>query len=242
VIQLEICANSVTSALAAQAGGAARVELCANLKQGGITPSYGEVMQARKLLHIPLHVLIRPREGDFNYNDVEFETMKADIELCKQVGCNGVVLGILTTEGQIDIDRTAALVKLAQPMEVTFHRAFDQTADLPKALEDIIKTGCKTILTSGGKPTASDGLSILQKLLKQADNRIEIMPGCGINEHNIKDLAKLDGIKTLHTSAKTNIKSDVQLFSKEVVFQSPDFQLTATDQCLVKQLVYLANS
>jgi copper homeostasis protein len=156
---LEVCANSATSAIAAQDGGAARVELCENLAEGGTTPSYGQMILARKHLHIKLYVLIRPRRGDFLYTDLEFEVMQADIRTCIEAGCDGVVIGMLKADGSVDKERCTELVRLARQwgLGVTFHRAFDMCADQFQALEDIIEIGCERILTSGGKSTAMEG-------------------------------------------------------------------------------------
>ena len=199
---LEICANSVHSALAAQEAGAQRIELCENLGEGGTTPSFGTISVARKLLAIDIYVLIRPRAGDFLYSDEEFEVMKADIEACKKLNCNGVVIGLLTQDGQIDIERTRELVLLAQPMSVTFHRAFDRCKDPFKALEEIIEVGCERVLTSGLKGAAYDASSLLKKLVIQAQNRISIMPGAGINSGNIKAIKVATGAHEFHSSAK----------------------------------------
>src|SRR3569833_4762744 len=148
IVSLEVCANSVTSALAAQDGGAVRVELCENLLEGGTTPSYGQILMARKLLHIKLYVLIRPRSGDFLYSDIEFEVMKANVQYCIEAGCDGVVLGMLNTDGSIDKKRCAELINLAKSagLGVTFHRANDVCADQFKALEEIIELGCERML------------------------------------------------------------------------------------------------
>src|ERR1700754_1151564 len=163
MISLEVCANSLTSALAAQDGGAVRVELCENLNEGGTTPSHGQILMARKLLNIKLYPLIRPREGDFLYNDLEFEIMKADIKHCIDAGCDGVVIGILNTDGSIDKQRCTELLHIAKKrgLGVTFHRAFDMCADLNQGLEDIIEMGFDLILTSGGKSTAIEGANII---------------------------------------------------------------------------------
>ena len=166
--KFEICANSVESCLAAQEGGADRVELCAGIPEGGTTPSYGEIKLARKLLtKTKLHVIIRPRGGDFLYTPLELERMEEDIRICRELGVDGVVFGCLTEEGEIDREANRRLVELARPMSVTFHRAFDRTADPMKALEDIISLGCNRILTSGQQPKAIDGISLLAQLEKK---------------------------------------------------------------------------
>lgn len=204
---LEICANSIHSALAAQNAGAHRVELCENLNEGGTTPSYGTILNTRKQLSIDLYVLIRPRGGDFLYTEEEFEIMKTDIEICKTLKCDGVVLGILTKDGEVDVNRTQELVKLAFPMGVTFHRAFDRCKDPFKALESIIETGCERILTSGLKSSAIEATELLKQLVEKAGNRISIMPGAGINSSNILELKNITKAKEYHTSAKTERSS-----------------------------------
>lgn len=207
--QLEICANSVLSALTAQEGGANRVELCQNLDVGGTTPSLGQVWLARTGLSIGLHVLVRPRAGDFLYSDLEFQEMKGDILFCKETKCDGVVIGMLLADGQVDTGRMAELIELARPMQVTFHRAFDCSRDPFEALETIIGLGCDRLLTSGMKATATDGVETIAELVTQAKGRIDIMPGSGINEHNIKQIAESTGVTSFHTSAKIQLKSEM---------------------------------
>lgn len=214
--QLEICANSVTSALAAQEGGANRVEFCQNLEMGGTTPSLGQVWLTRAALKIGVHVLIRPRAGDFLYSDIEFEEMKADILFCKEAKCDGVVIGLLVADGQVDVKRTAELVALAQPMQVTFHRAFDVCNEPFEALENIIACGCGRLLTSGMKNTAIEGAGLIKELIKQANGRITIMPGAGINENNIAQLAQATGAMSFHTSAKVTQQSEMVYSTNEV--------------------------
>src|SRR5690606_12457587 len=161
--QLEICANSVTSAVAAQEGGAHRVEFCQNLEMGGTTPSPGQIRIARQQLTIGMHVLIRPRAGDFLYTDTEIEEMKADILFCKEENCDGVVIGLLNADGRINWERTEELVSLAHPLHVTFHRAFDVCSEPFDALETIIACGCKRLLTSGMKDTALEGAGLIKE-------------------------------------------------------------------------------
>jgi copper homeostasis protein len=212
MILLEVCANSITSALAAQRGGALRVELCENLQEGGTTPSFGQILMARKLLHIKLYVLIRPRGGDFLYTDTEFETMAADIRYCIDAGCDGIVTGILKADGSIDKERNLELVRTAKQwgLGVTFHRAFDMCANQKQAMEDIIELGFERILTSGGKSTAMEGASTIANLVKKAAGRISIMPGSGINEHNAADLVHYTGVTEIHASAKIAVESKMQ--------------------------------
>jgi len=205
--QLEICANSVTSAIAAQDGGAHRVEFCQNLEMGGTTPSPGQIRIARRHLTIGMHVLIRPRAGDFLYTDTEIEEMKADILFCKEENCNGVVIGLLDADGHVNRERTQELVALARPMQVTFHRAFDVCSEPFDALETIIACGCKRLLTSGMKDTALEGGGLIKELIERADGRIEIMPGSGIHETNLADIAHVTGASAFHTSAKVVLNS-----------------------------------
>jgi copper homeostasis protein len=202
---LEICANSVQSALAAEAGGAHRIELCQNLEQGGITPSYGLIRQVRALLRIPVFVLIRPRPGDFVYDANELAIMRADVQACRELGCDGVVLGALTPAGRIDVPSCRELVALAQPLPVTFHRAFDDCSDLAQALEDVIATGCQRLLTSGGQPTAEAGQAQLAALVQQAAGRLRLMPGAGISPANLAALAARTGAWDFHASARRQL-------------------------------------
>lgn len=213
---LEICANSLTSALMAQDGGADRVELCQNLEAGGTTPSLGQIWLTREALTIGLHVLIRPRAGDFLYSPLEFREMQGDILFCKEAKCDGVVIGLLLKDGRVDTARMAELIELARPMHVTFHRAFDRCRDPFEALEAIIDLGCNRLLTSGMKNTAPEGAATIAQLVGQAAGRIEVMPGSGINEHNIKEIAAATGATSFHTSAKTQWPSDMEYANDDV--------------------------
>lgn len=219
--KFEICANSVESCLAAQEGGADRVELCAGIPEGGTTPSYGEIKQARKLLtKTKLHVIIRPRGGDFLYTPLELERMEEDIRICRELGVDGVVFGCLTEEGEIDREANRRLVELARPMSVTFHRAFDRTADPMKALEDIISLGCNRILTSGQQPKAIDGISLLAQLEKKLKEYplppIQLLAGSGVNEENIRQIFDATGIHEYHFSARVNVVSKMKHYNHEV--------------------------
>lgn len=219
--KFEICANSVESCLAAQEGGADRVELCAGIPEGGTTPSYGEIKLARKLLtKTKLHVIIRPRGGDFLYTPLELERMEEDIRICRELGVDGVVFGCLTEEGEIDREVNRRLVELARPMSVTFHRAFDHTADPMKALEDIISLGCNRILTSGQQPKAIDGISLLAQLEKKLKEYplppIQLLAGSGVNEENIRQIFDATGIHEYHFSARVNVVSKMKHYNHEV--------------------------
>lgn len=198
---LEICCYDLASALVAQQNGAHRVELCADAGTGGTTPAFGLIRTARELLKIKLYPIIRPRGGDFFYNDEEFNIMLNDIALCREIGCDGVVIGMLKQDGSVDVERCAELVEMAKPLGVTFHRAFDRVSDPFKALEDVIGLGCERILTSGLKPAAMQGTSLIHDLVKQAGNRISIMPGSGVRAANITELATATGAHEFHSSA-----------------------------------------
>lgn len=237
---LEICANSFSSALAAQQGGAQRIELCENLNEGGTTPSYGTIKRVREHLNIKVYVLIRPRAGDFLYTDAEFATMKEDINICKQLGCDGVVIGILDKEGNVDVERTSELVELAAPMGVTFHRAFDFCHDGLKALEDIIKCGCERILTSGMKNTAMEGMSFLKMLVQQAAERIIIMPGSGVNEQNIIELRESTHADEFHTSAKATVKSNMIYHNPAIANMGDAIEVSNEDK--IRKIVALLSS
>lgn len=199
---LEIAANSLESALAAQAGGADRVELCENLGEGGATPSYGTLALARDRLRIPLYVLIRPRGGDFVYSPAEWEVMRRDVELCVHLGCDGVVVGALDARGGVDVDGCAALVQAAGPLGVTFHRAFDCVADPAAALEAVIGLGCERLLTSGRADSAPAGVSAIAALAAQANGRIALMAGAGVTPDTLQMLAQRAGVAEFHASAK----------------------------------------
>ena len=192
--EFEICANSVESCLAAQEGGADRVELCAGISEGGTTPSFGDIVTARRLLSdTKLHVIIRPRGGDFTYSDLEMDIMAADIDACKQAGVDGVVFGCLTPEGDIDIERNAKLMAHVGNMAATFHRAFDRCRNPLDALDQLEELGFNRVLTSGQQKTAEKGIPLLYKLQKKAGKGIAIMAGCGVNERNIFKIHGRDG-------------------------------------------------
>lgn len=215
--QFEVCANSVESCLAAQSGGASRVELCAGIPEGGTTPSYGDIIVAREVLtKTKLHVIIRPRGGDFLYSPIEQRIMLKDIDNARQLEADGVVFGCLTAEGDVDIPLMKQLMEVAQGMSVTFHRAFDICRNPQKALEDIINLGCDRILTSGQMPTAEQGIPLLKELQQQAAGRITLLAGCGVNENNIAHIARETGIHEFHFSARENIKSGMVYHNKAV--------------------------
>lgn len=208
--KLEICSFNLTSAMIAQIAGAHRVELCASPEEGGTTPGPGVIVNAREQLHIELYPIIRPRGGDFLFSDEEFRVMQKDVAYCKRAGCDGVVIGMLHTDGTVDKARCGKLVEQAYPMGVTFHRAFDWAVNPFEAMEDIIDIGCERILTSGQRPVAMDGAALINELIRQADNRIIIMPGSGIRSANMPALMKKTGACEFHTSARSRVVSAMQ--------------------------------
>ena len=204
---LEICAGSVASAIAARDGGAQRIELCAALEVGGVTPSAGLIAEARKVEGLVLNVIIRPRGGDFLYDSHEVACMEEDIRTCKELGVDGVVIGALTAEGEIDTEACRRLIEAAEGMSVTFHRAFDMCKDPHKALEELIAMGCNRVLTSGQAPTAEAGIELLKELVEQADGRIIIMPGCGVSSKNAARILRATGAGEIHASARRSVGS-----------------------------------
>jgi copper homeostasis protein len=201
-LTFEICLDSAESCIKAQEGGANRVELCSALMEGGLTPSFGMIKEARKVLTTTkLFVIIRPRGGDFCYSDLEFQAMAHDVTMAKELGADGIVVGILKPDGSVDVGRTGQLVELARPLPVTFHRAFDMANNPFEALEAVISMGCERILTSGQEPSCLEGADLLAELIKRAGDRIIIMPGGGVRERNIKKIRSLTGAKEFHFTA-----------------------------------------
>jgi len=204
---LEIAANSLASALAAQEGGADRIELCCALELGGLTPSHAQVALARERVRIPIYVLIRPRAGDFVYTEQEFETMQRDIEHCVALGCDGVVIGALDAHGDVDSRNCRELIRAAGAAGVTFHRAIDVSRDPRDALEAIIALGCERVLTSGAAADASTGAPVIRSLVEQAANRIIVMPGAGIGSGNVAAIRAQTGAREFHASARSALPS-----------------------------------
>jgi copper homeostasis protein len=216
---LEISVETAERALAAERGGADRIELCSELKQGGLTPSVELMRAVREQVRLPIFAMIRPRGGDFVYSDAEFAEMQREITTAARVGMDGVVLGILNEDRGVDVERSRRLVELARPLPVTFHRAFDASGDLRLALEDVIRTGARRILTSGGARTAPEALPMLAELVQAARGRVAIVPGSGINGRNVAEVARHSGAREFHSGLSTvgiTEDRDTKLFEDEV--------------------------
>jgi copper homeostasis protein len=220
---LEIAAGSLACALAAQAGGADRIELCGSLAEGGITPSHGVLAVVRERVRLPVHVLIRPRPGDFLYADEELEAMRRDVETCVKLGFDGVVIGALDVDGRID-PRCRELVSAAGVLAVTFHRAFDASADLTRSLEEVIALGCERVLTSGGCATALAGCDVIAQLVHRAAGRIRIMAGAGLRACHVAEVARRSQADELHGSARTVVASQMRHRNAALVALSPDHE------------------
>ncbi len=225
----EVCAFNIQSAIIAQRAGAARVELCDNPVEGGTTPSYGAIKQTREKISIALYPIIRPKSGNYLYDDDEMAIVKRDIQVCKELGCDGISVGVQKKSGEIDIDKLAQIVEWAYPMGVTCNRAFDAAPDPFKALEDIILSGCERILTSGQKTAAPDAAGLLQQLIKQAAHRIIIMPGAGINAANILQLMQQTGATEFHGSLRKVMHNPVE-YSNPLVSDAGKIYVTDEDE------------
>lgn len=223
---VEICLSGVESAVAAQAGGAQRIELCENLAEGGITPSLGIIAQVRQLLSIDIHVLIRPRPGDFDYGELEFQVMKRDITLCKEMGVDGVVIGLLNRDGTVDLERTGELVALARPMRVTFHRAFDVARDPFKALDGLKSLGIERVLTSGQAANAAEGLDLLRRLQSHAAGEIIVLVCGDVSADNASRIIAETGASEIHigpADCSEPVKS-------KMAYVNPDVYMGNSDQ------------
>ena len=240
-MRVEICVDSAAGALAAERGGADRVELCDNLLEGGTTPSAGCIKVARRAIKIGLQVIIRPRGGDFLYTSDELEVMREDIRMAKDLGADGIVLGCLTPQGDIDCGRTQEFIGLARPLNVTFHRAFDMCRDAESALEALIKLGVDRVLTSGQEASCLEGLELLAALEKQAAGRIIVMPGGGISVRNVQKIIGATGVKEVHLSARAAVESAMEYRNSRVfmggTLRPPEFNWKSTDEGVVRSVV-----
>lgn len=209
---VEVCAESIESAITAERAGAFRIEFCDNMAEGGTTPAAGQIAEARERLKLRIYPIIRPRGGDFCYSEAEMAVMRRDVELCGQLGCDGVVIGILHPDGTVDTERCAELVTIAHryKMGVTFHRAFDVSLDLPRSLEEIIALGCERVLTSGGFAAALEGVEAIAGLVKQAAGRITIMPGSGVSPDNFEEIVRRTGVAEIHGTFRSRITGSLK--------------------------------
>jgi copper homeostasis protein len=240
-MKIEICVDSVEGAVAAERGGADRVELCDNLMEGGTTPSGGCIKVAREKLRIGLQVIIRPRGGDFLYSEVECAVMREDIRLAKTLGADGVVIGCLTAAGDIDLPRTRELIDQARPLNVTFHRAFDMCRDPRQALEDLVQLGVDRVLTSGQEASVLEGLDLICELQQQARGRIVIMPGGGLTPRNIGKIVRASGVSEVHLSARSTVESRMQHRNSRCfmggALRPSEFSWKMTDESAVRSVV-----
>ncbi|MFD1142784.1 copper homeostasis protein CutC [Larkinella insperata] len=238
-MKIEICCFSLESCLIAEANGASRIELCGGAAEGGTTPSYGLITLARQQVKIPIYVMIRPRGGDFLYNETELAVMRRDIEAAKEAGADGIVLGLLKPDGTVDEEQTAELIQRAHPLPATFHRAFDVARDPLEALEAVIRTGAERILTSGQQASAEAGVPLLKQLAQQAGDRIEIMAGAGVTPANAVRLAET-GIHALHLTAKQVMDSGMVYRNPNVPMASvamSEFEWLSTSGAVVQAMV-----
>jgi copper homeostasis protein len=237
-INVEVCVDSVEGAVAAQDGGAVRVELCDNLIEGGTTPSAGTIALARRHIDIGLNVIIRPRGGDFCYSDIEYEVMRYDVAEAKRLGADGVVIGMLTPDGDVDVSRVSGLIEVARPLSVTFHRAFDVCRDPFAALETLIDLGVDRVLTSGQEQSVLEGVDLIAELVRRAGDRIIVMPGGGLNERNVGKIVAQTGVKEIHVSARSSVDSTMIHRNPRVFMggelRPPEYARMTTDAARVK--------
>jgi len=217
-VRVEIAAHSVESALAAQAGGADRVELFSNPLEGGVTPSEGLIVGARKAVNIAVHVMIRPRGGDFHYSHHEFEIMRTDIAAAKRLGANGIVLGLVSLDGTVDFARTREFVELARPLSVTFHRAFDVCRDVRRALDDLISCAVDRVLTSGGEANALTGIPVLAELVRMAKGEIGLVAAGGITSENVQQIVRQTGVQEIHAGLRSTFVSPMRFRNEKIRF------------------------
>ncbi|MDC7229528.1 MAG: copper homeostasis protein CutC [Sphaerochaetaceae bacterium] len=240
-MKIEICLESIESVIAAEQGGADRVEFCADLFEGGTTPSLGAFKAARAHTTIAMNVMVRPRGGDFCYSALEFEAMKEDARLFREAGADGIVFGILTPDGEIDMERSRQLIEIARPCSVTFHRAFDMSRDASRSLEKLIELGVDRVLTSGLEETVTEGLETLKGLIEQAGERIIVMPGCGITERNFTRIQEALGAKEYHVALDGTYESRMTYRPDHIymggMLRQTEFSLKHTDKGRVGTVV-----
>lgn len=243
-ILLEICVDSVDSALAAQQGGAHRIELCGSLIEGGVTPSAGLMSVVRNQVSIDLYVMIRPRSGDFCYSGDEYEVMRQDVMVAKEIGANGIVFGILDQDGKVDVDRSRRLVDIARPLKVTFHRAFDMSRDLNHSLEEIIHAGVDRVLTSGAEENVEEGLATLVRLNRAARNRLAVMVGGGITERNVRRIIQETGVREIHASVREPVSSPMRHRNEKIAMgnlKGSEYQRVVVAEEKVRRLLAAAS-
>lgn len=244
--KLEICCFTAESAYKAAQAGAHRIELCDNIAEGGTTPSYATIRWVVRQLQIPVNVIVRPRGGDFLYSDTEYHLIKEDINQIKKLGANGIVIGFLTQTGEIDLKRTSEVIKLAKPMEVTFHRAFDMCINPFEAIEQLKSIGINRILTSGGYTTAEKGASVLGQLVQRANNEIIIMPGSGITHKNLKKIIHLTQATEYHSSAKIYIEGNMHYRKNNLSMSgnnsTHEYSHISVDTSEIKKMVNIINN
>ena len=242
-ILVEVCVDAIDGAVAAEAGGAQRVELCAALREGGLTPSAGTIAVTSRRLTVDVHVMIRPRGGDFLYSEAEFASMRRDVEMAKHLDVNGVVFGLLTPDGSVDMEQTEQLTEQARPMSVTFHRAFDMARDPTRSLETLIELGIDRVLTSGHEAFASEGIDLLRELVAQAGDRIVVMPGGGIDEQSLPRILNTTGAREIHVTGTKGVESGMTYRNPRCFMGiepgSSEFSTTMTDVNRIRALVQL---
>jgi copper homeostasis protein len=243
-VLLEVCVDSVESAVAAERGGAHRVELCTSLFNGGVTPSAGLIATVRQAITIPLHVMIRPRGSDFCYSDAEFQVMQRDILMAKQLRTDAVVFGILDLDGSVDGSRTKQLLDLAAPLTTTFHRAFDMSSDLVASLRDLQLAGVHRVLTSGGKQTAVEGAATLKALVAAAAGTIAIVAGGGITNRNVLDLIDQTGVREIHATLRSTVPSPMRYHNDAISLgaeKNTEYQRLVVQEQTVQKLLQAAS-
>jgi len=234
---VEVCCNSLESALNAEKAGANRIELCSELGVGGVTPSFGLIQLVKEKLSIPVNILVRPRSAHFTYTPSEFDVLLKDIEICREIGVDGIVSGVLYADNMLDVERTAALVALSKPLDFTFHRAFDWISNQKEALKQLVDMGVDTVLTSGSQPSAENGMNELKEL-KETTSKITIMPGGGVNIKNVNKF-KESGFKAIHFSGtaftnEVDIEKKISMNSQK---HSAEHHVAVTNEDIVRQIV-----